>query len=66
MTINDTSNPSLADALEALDKASLSQIQKRDTRSAVVTFCKALGLSPGDVPANMACPSSGHLAQIAA
>jgi hypothetical protein len=54
MTINDASNPSLADALEALDKASLSQIQKRDTRSAVVTFCKALGLSPADVPANMA------------
>ena len=54
MTINDASNPSLADALEALDKASLTQIQKRDTRSAVVTFCKALGLSPSDVPANMA------------
>ena len=54
MTINDASNPSLADALEALDKASLSRIQKRDTRSAVVTFCKALASSPADVPANMA------------
>lgn len=54
MTNNDPSKPSLADALEALETAALSTVQKRDTRSAVMTFCKAVGLAPSDVPANSA------------
>ena len=54
MTNNDPSKPSLADALKVLETAPLSAVQKRDTRSAVMTFCKALGLSPSDVPANAA------------
>lgn len=52
MTNNDTSKPSLADALKALETAPLSAVQKRDTRSAVMSFCKILALSPSDVPAN--------------
>jgi integrase len=54
MTHNDQHKPTLADALVALVDAPLTDIQKRDTRSAVVTFCKVLGPSPADVPANMA------------
>ena len=54
MPNNDLSKPTLADALASLETSSLSAIQKRDTRSAVMTFCKALGVSPRDVPANAA------------
>lgn len=52
MTHNDQHKPNLADALVALAEARLTDIQKRDTRSAVMTFCKALGLSPNEVPAS--------------
>ncbi|MEJ6595111.1 site-specific integrase [Parasphingorhabdus sp.] len=52
MTHNDQHKPTLADALVALVEAPLTDIQKRDTRSAVMTFCKALGLSPDEVPAS--------------
>ena len=52
MTHNDQHKPTLADALVALLDAPLTDIQKRDTRSAVMTFCKALGLSPDEVPAS--------------
>lgn len=52
MTDNDQNKPTLADALIALLEAPLTDIQKRDTRSAVMTFCKALGLSPDEVPAS--------------
>ena len=52
MTHNDQHKPTLADALVALLEAPLTDIQKRDTRSAVMTFCKALGLSPDEVPAS--------------
>ena len=52
MTDNDQYKPTLADALVALAEAPLTDIQKRDTRSAVMTFCKALGLSPDEVPAS--------------
>ncbi|WP_397582204.1 tyrosine-type recombinase/integrase [Sphingorhabdus sp.] len=52
MTDNDQHKPTLADALIALLEAPLTDIQKRDTRSAVMTFCKALGLSPDEVPAS--------------
>ena len=52
MTHNDQHKPTLADALIALLEAPLTDIQKRDTRSAVMTFCKALGLSPDEVPAS--------------
>ena len=52
MTDNDQYKPTLADALFALAEAPLTDIQKRDTRSAVMTFCKALGLSPDEVPAS--------------
>jgi site-specific recombinase XerD len=52
MTHNDQHKPTLADALAALLEAPLTDIQKRDTRSAVMTFCKALGLSPDEVPAS--------------
>ena len=45
MTHNDQNKPTLAVALVALAEAPLTDIQKRDTRSAVMTFCKALGLS---------------------
>ena len=52
MTHNDQHKPTLANALVALLEAPLTDIQKRDTRSAVMTFCKALGLSPDEVPAS--------------
>lgn len=52
MTDNDQHKPTLADALVALLEAPLTDIQKRDIRSAVKTFCKALGLSPDEVPAS--------------
>ena len=52
MTDNDQYKPTLADALVALADAPLTDIQKRDIRSAVNTFCKALGLSPDEVPAS--------------
>ena len=52
MTHNDQHKSTLADALVALAEAPLTDIQKRDTRSAVMTFCKALGLSPDEVPAS--------------
>lgn len=52
MTHNDQNKQTLADALIALLEAPLTDIQKRDTRSAVMTFCKALGLSPDEVPAS--------------
>lgn len=52
MTHNDQNKPTLANALVALLEAPLTDIQKRDTRSAVMTFCKALGLSPDEVPAS--------------
>lgn len=52
MTHNDQHKPSLADALAALEGAALTDIQKRDTRSAVMTFCKALDLKPIEVPAS--------------
>ena len=52
MTHNDQNKPTLANALVALAEAPLTDIQKRDIRSAVMTFCKALGLSPDEVPAS--------------
>ena len=52
MTHNDQHKPTLADALVALVDAPLTDIQKRDTRSAVMTFCKALDLQPSEVPAS--------------
>ena len=52
MTDNDQYKPTLANALVALAEAPLTDIQKRDIRSAVMTFCKALGLSPDEVPAS--------------
>jgi site-specific recombinase XerD len=52
MTDNDQNKPTLAVALVALAEAPLTDIQKRDTRSAVMTFCKVLGLAPGEVPAS--------------
>lgn len=52
MTDNDQNKPTLADTLVALTEAPLTDIQKRDIRSAVMTFCKALGLSPDEVPAS--------------
>lgn len=52
MTYNDQHKPTLADALVALVAAPLTDIQKRDTRSAVMTFCKALDLQPSEVPAS--------------
>jgi site-specific recombinase XerD len=52
MTDNDQNKPTLADALVALLEAPLTDIQKRDIRSAVKTFCKVLGLPPSEVPAS--------------
>lgn len=52
MPDNDKPQPSRQSALAAIDTANLTDLQKRDMRSAVITFCKLVGLRPEQVPAH--------------
>lgn len=51
MPLNDSLWPTLQDALDAIEASDWTDVQKRDCRSAVSSFCKLFEVAPAEVPA---------------